>query len=109
MKKQTRKQKILNLARQNPKLHGGELELDSNAEISEGDDNGAYVQTWMWVPFEVAPQKILNLARQDPKLRDGELELDSNAEVSEGDDNGAYVQTWMWVSFEGTKLDKDKA
>jgi hypothetical protein len=34
------------------KLRDGELELDKGAVISEGDDNGAYIQTWMWVPFE---------------------------------------------------------
>ncbi len=30
----------------------GELELDYTAKISEGDDNGAYVQMWQWVPFD---------------------------------------------------------
>jgi hypothetical protein len=30
----------------------GELELDDNAKISEGDDNGAYVQMWRWVEFD---------------------------------------------------------
>lgn len=29
----------------------GELEFDSNAIVSEGDDNGAYVQAWQWVDF----------------------------------------------------------
>lgn len=33
-------------------LRDGELELDQNAKISEGDDNGAYIQTWMWVSFD---------------------------------------------------------
>lgn len=28
----------------------GELEVD-NAIVSEGDDNGAYVLAWVWVPF----------------------------------------------------------
>lgn len=30
----------------------GDLELDDGAVVSEGDDNGAYVQMWKWVPFE---------------------------------------------------------
>lgn len=28
-----------------------QMEFDSDAKISEGDDNGAYVQAWVWVPF----------------------------------------------------------
>lgn len=30
----------------------GEIEVDSNALISYGDDDGAYVAAWLWVPFE---------------------------------------------------------
>ena len=29
----------------------GEIEVDDNAVVSEGDDNGAYVQAWVWVSF----------------------------------------------------------
>lgn len=29
----------------------GHLEIDDNAEISMGEDNGAYVQAWVWVDF----------------------------------------------------------
>lgn len=29
----------------------GECEIDDNAELSEGDDNGTYVQAWVWVSF----------------------------------------------------------
>lgn len=34
------------------KRHGrdGEVEIDDNAIISHGDDPGAYVQAWVWVP-----------------------------------------------------------
>ena len=28
----------------------GEIEVDSNARISRGDDPGAYVEAWVWVP-----------------------------------------------------------
>lgn len=48
----SRREQILALARKNPNLREGELELDDNARVSEGDDNGAYIQTWMWVPFD---------------------------------------------------------
>ena len=33
----------------------GETEVDDNAEVSEGDDNGAYVQAWIWVTFSGTP------------------------------------------------------
>ena len=29
----------------------GEIEVDSNARVSRGDDEGAYVEAWVWVPF----------------------------------------------------------
>jgi hypothetical protein len=51
----SRRKKILELASQSQKLRDGELELDDNAKVSEGDDNGAYVQVWMWVPFDGTP------------------------------------------------------
>jgi hypothetical protein len=28
----------------------GEIEVDNNALISRGDDEGAYVEAWVWVP-----------------------------------------------------------
>ena len=28
----------------------GEIEVDSNARISRGEDRGAYVEAWVWVP-----------------------------------------------------------
>lgn len=30
----------------------GQLEIDKEALVSEGSDNGAYVQAWVWVSFE---------------------------------------------------------
>jgi hypothetical protein len=30
----------------------GEIEIDANAQVSMGDDNGAYVQAWVWVEDE---------------------------------------------------------
>jgi len=45
-----RRQKTLELARATL-AREGELEFDDDAIASEGDDNGAYVQTWAWVDF----------------------------------------------------------
>ena len=28
------------------------IQIDNDAEVSEGDANGAYVQCWLWVGFE---------------------------------------------------------
>jgi hypothetical protein len=32
----------------------GELEVDANAIVSKGDDDGAYVMAWLWVSDEDA-------------------------------------------------------
>jgi len=29
----------------------GDLEFDDNSNVSEGNDNGAYVQCWKWIDF----------------------------------------------------------
>lgn len=47
MTQKERREKILEIAQSSPSLRDGELELDSSAKISEGDDNGAYIQTCM--------------------------------------------------------------
>ncbi len=54
MKQRPTKNQIRELARQSPLLHEGELEMGHKARISASDatdENGAYVQTWMWVSF----------------------------------------------------------
>lgn len=28
----------------------GEIEIDENARVSAGGDDGAYVEAWVWVP-----------------------------------------------------------
>ncbi len=33
----------------------GEVEIDQNAIISEGDDNGCYVSAWVWVSYADTP------------------------------------------------------
>jgi len=44
---------VIELAR--AKYHrDGEVEIDGGT-ISEGDDNGAYVQAWVWVGFAGTP------------------------------------------------------
>ena len=30
----------------------GSIEVDINARISRGDDEGAYVEAWVWVPLK---------------------------------------------------------
>lgn len=46
---------VLELARSDPRVREGELEIDDNAVVSWGFDNGAYVQAWLWVSFEGTP------------------------------------------------------
>ena len=33
----------------------GRIEIDDNAKVSDGDDNGAYVAAWVWVDFDGQP------------------------------------------------------
>ena len=30
----------------------GQIEVDDNARVSIGDDDGAYVEAWVWVPLK---------------------------------------------------------
>ena len=46
-----RRQEIVELARNEHQKYG-EVEIDDNAQLSEGNDNGCYVQAWVWVSFE---------------------------------------------------------
>jgi len=45
-----RKQAIIAMAREQHHSDG-EVEIDDDPEISEGEDNGCYVQAWVWVSF----------------------------------------------------------
>jgi hypothetical protein len=42
---------IVEMARNDYGVRDGELEIDDNAVVSHGEDNGAYVQAWVWVGF----------------------------------------------------------
>ena len=55
MTKEARRLAIVELARALPLVREGECEVDDNAKLSEGDDNGAYVQAWIWVTFSGTP------------------------------------------------------
>ena len=41
---------IIELARQQHQQEGL-IEIDRNAQVSEGNANGCYVQAWVWVDF----------------------------------------------------------
>lgn len=47
---ESRRQDIIELACE--QRSAGDLEIDDDAKVSEGDDNGAYVQAWVWVSFD---------------------------------------------------------
>lgn len=46
---------VVELAQQDHRVHEGELEIDDNAVVSWGSDNGAYVQAWLWIGFDGTP------------------------------------------------------
>lgn len=49
IKKETVKEKIYRAAARIFYERDGEIEIDDNAAVSIGSDNGAYVQAWIWV------------------------------------------------------------
>ena len=49
-----RSAEILHLAKEQIQSDGA-LEIDDDSLVSEGDDNGAYVQAWCWVDFTDTP------------------------------------------------------
>ena len=52
----------------------GEIEIDSNAIISRGDDPGAYVAAWVWVPFEKRKRKRRVATIIHPPQTDGKCQ-----------------------------------
>ena len=47
---EVRRRELLDLARDRLE-RDGEIEFDDDAKVSESEDNGAYVQAWLWVSF----------------------------------------------------------
>lgn len=45
-----RREHIVSLAREQHHVDG-EVEIDEGAKLSEGDDNGCYVQAWVWCDY----------------------------------------------------------
>jgi hypothetical protein len=45
-----RRSDIIDLARAQREIEGA-VEIDDNALLSEGNDNGCYVAAWVWVDF----------------------------------------------------------
>jgi hypothetical protein len=46
-----RRAMILEMAKDRFPSDGDGVEVDSNAKLSEGNDNGTYVAAWIWVDF----------------------------------------------------------
>lgn len=51
---ESRRSRIVELAKGKYEREG-EVEIDDNAKLSEGSDNGTYVQAWVWVDFTGTP------------------------------------------------------
>ena len=49
-----RREQIVEMARESLGREGA-IEFDDDAVVSEGSDNGAYVEGWIWVGFEGTP------------------------------------------------------
>jgi hypothetical protein len=53
MTKNARRLAICKLARN--KYGSDDIEIDDNAKLSEGDDNGCFVAAWVWVDLSGTP------------------------------------------------------
>ena len=51
-----RREQIVEMARESLGREGA-IEFDDDAVVSEGSDNGAYVEGWIWVDFEGTPDR----------------------------------------------------
>ena len=52
---EARRVAVVELAKGLALVRDGECEVDDSATLSEGDDNGTYVQAWVWVDFAGTP------------------------------------------------------
>jgi hypothetical protein len=48
---EARRLEIVGLAQVQHHDYWEDIEIDSDAQLSEGDDNGCYVQAWVWFDF----------------------------------------------------------
>jgi hypothetical protein len=49
-----RREQIVEMARESLGREGA-IEFDDDAVVSEGSDNGAYVEGWIWLSFSGSP------------------------------------------------------
>jgi len=52
---EARRKAIIELARNEVHPCSDDFNIDNNAELSEGDDNGTWVSAWVWVSFAGTP------------------------------------------------------
>lgn len=46
----------------------GDIEIDDNAPVSIGNDRGAYVQAWVWVPADDDAGELIDCLQFPPDL-----------------------------------------
>ena len=49
---EARRVRIVELTNDLRYVRDGEVEVNADAKLSEGDDNGCYVSGWVWCPFD---------------------------------------------------------
>lgn len=47
-----RNARIIEIARERVAFIGDDIEINDDAKVAEGGDNGAFVQAWVWARFE---------------------------------------------------------
>ncbi|WP_448205357.1 hypothetical protein [Azospirillum sp. sgz302134] len=78
----------------------GELEINDCSIVSEGSDNGAYVQSWLWVPF-----RGTDLDKDVIAAVDAALEHARAHDYRPGPDDDDMIDTMLVAACEAHGLD----
>lgn len=101
-----RDKQIVALAREQHE-RDGEIEFDDPVIVSEGEDNGAYVQAWIWVDFsgtpldkseEIAQERMELKLEAYERLHDGLSDMIEGGRLTEADIPDDY--RWLRESLE---------
>ena len=52
LEEELRRERIIEIADGMPWVYEGQVEIDNDAKLSEGSDNGCYVSAWVWCQFD---------------------------------------------------------
>ena len=109
MKNEAQRRSLIRQMAINEHVDGGRTEIHTDAEISEGEDNGAYVQAWVWVSFAGTELDKEDLPAQEVWLAGynmpGYMPDNEPAECESFDEAKAHI-IFMMKEFEDQDWDR---